>query len=112
MTGHHNLEIGILPRLLRRSTRDGRFSSLKQRTVCPGLSDDLQLVNDARKTAIIDRELAKRNIDIAALQETRLAASGSLKENEHTFSWQGLRPNKNNIHGVGIVVRNTILSSV
>ena len=30
----------------------------------PGLSDDLQKVNDARKTAIIELELAKRNIDI------------------------------------------------
>ncbi|GFS12151.1 hypothetical protein ElyMa_003104100 [Elysia marginata] len=47
----------------------------KRRSMCPGLSNGLQQVNDARKTAIIDRELAKQNIDIAALQETRLAAS-------------------------------------
>ncbi|GFS21690.1 hypothetical protein ElyMa_003344800 [Elysia marginata] len=80
--------------------------------MCPGLSDDLQQVNDARKTAIIDRELAKRNTDIAALQETSLAASGSLKEEEFTFFWKGLGPDKHRIHGVSIAVRNTILSSV
>jgi exonuclease III len=68
-------------------------------------------VNDARKTAIINRKLAKRNIDIAALQETSLAASGSLKE-EYTFFWQGLGPHEHRIHGVGIAVHNSILLSV
>ncbi|XP_037789963.1 uncharacterized protein LOC119585364 [Penaeus monodon] len=33
--------------------------------MCPGLSSDLQQVNDSRKTAIIDRELTRLNIDIA-----------------------------------------------
>ena len=65
--------------------------------MCPGLSDDLQQVKDARKTAIIDSELAKRNIDLAALQETRLAASGSLKE-KYTFFWQGLGPHPQDRH--------------
>ena len=63
-----------------------------------GLSDNLQQIHDARKTAIIDRELAKRNIDIAALQETRLAASGSLKEKDYTFFWQGLESDQHRIH--------------
>ncbi|KAK3797144.1 hypothetical protein RRG08_060488 [Elysia crispata] len=76
-----------------------------------GLSDDLQQANNARKTAITDREPAKRNIDIVALQETRLAASGSLKEKEHTFFWQGLGPDKHRIHGVGFALRNSKLSS-
>ena len=34
----------------------------------PGLSEDLQAIDDARKTAVIDRELHGLNIDIAALQ--------------------------------------------
>ena len=34
-----------------------------------GLTDDLQVVDDTRKTAIIDRELHRLNIDIAALQK-------------------------------------------
>ncbi|XP_037801349.1 uncharacterized protein LOC119596256 [Penaeus monodon] len=37
-------------------------------------------IDSARKTAIIDRELKRLNIDIAALQETQLSDSGSLKE--------------------------------
>lgn len=62
--------------------------------MCPGLSDDLQQIHDARKTAIIDRELSKLKVDIAALQETRLPASGSLKEKDYTFFWQGLEPDR------------------
>ena len=44
----------------------------------PGLTEDLQAVDDACKTAIIDRELPRLNIDIAALQETQLPESGKL----------------------------------
>lgn len=80
--------------------------------MCPGLSDDLQQVDDARKTAIIDRELAKRNIDIAALQETRLASSGSLKEKDYTLFWQGLESDERRLYGVGFAVRNSLLLSV
>ena len=80
--------------------------------MCPGLSDNLQQVDDARKTAIIDRELAKRNIDIAALQETRLASSGSLKEKNYTLFWQGLESDERRLYGVGFAVRNSLLSSV
>ena len=53
--------------------------------MCPGLSDDLQKIDDARKTAVIDRELKRLNIDIAGLQETRLPGDGSLKERDYTF---------------------------
>ena len=51
----------------------------------PGLSDDLLQVDDTRKTAIIDRELKRLNIDVAALQETRLPSNGSLREQDYTF---------------------------
>lgn len=80
--------------------------------MCPGLSDDLQQIDDARKTAIINRELTKLNIDIAALQETRLASSGSIKEKEYTFFWQGLGPDEHRLHGVGFAVRNSLLASI
>ena len=36
-----------------------------------GLSDDLQQIDALRKTTIIDAELHRLDIDIAALQETR-----------------------------------------
>lgn len=54
----------------------------------PGLSDDPQQIYDARKTAIMNRELRRLNIDIAALQETRLPSNGSLREQDYTFFWR------------------------
>ena len=55
--------------------------------MCPGLSDDLRQIDDLRKTAVIDAELSRLNVDIAALQETRLAANGTLREKDYTFYW-------------------------
>ena len=80
--------------------------------MCPGLSDDLQQISDARKTAIIDRELKRLNIDIAALQETRLPGCGSLKERDYTFFWQGQEQQEHRLYGVGFAVRNSLLSSI
>ena len=80
--------------------------------MCPGLNDDLQQIDDARKTAIIDCELGELNIDIAALQETRLPSSGNLKEKEYTFFWQGLEPDERRLYGVSFAVRNSLLSSL
>ena len=56
-----------------------RIASWNVRTMRPGLSNDLQQINDSRKLAIIDSELDRLNIDIATLQQTRLAENGSLK---------------------------------
>ena len=80
--------------------------------MCPGLSEDLQQIADTRKTAIIDRELTKRNICIAALQETKLASSGSLREENYTFFWKGREPEEPRQHGVSFAVRNDLLPSV
>ena len=55
-----------------------RFASWNIRTMCPGLSVDLQLMDDSRKTAIINKELARQKIDVACLQETRLAGTPSV----------------------------------
>ncbi|KAL9965475.1 hypothetical protein ACROYT_G029279 [Oculina patagonica] len=57
--------------------------------VCPGLSADLQQMDDSRKTAIINKELTRLNIDVACLQETWLADSGSLRESDFTFETVG-----------------------
>ena len=80
--------------------------------MCTGLSEDLEAVSDARKTAVIDRELLRLNIDIAALQETRLPSNGSLKEANYTFFWQGLEPTERRLHGVGFAVRNSLLPTM
>ena len=89
-----------------------RLASWNVRTMRPGLTEDLQTVDDARKTAVIDCELHRLNIDIAALQETRLPDSGSLKEERYTFFWQGKSAEEIREHGVGFAVRNTLLCTI
>ena len=77
-----------------------------------GLSDDLQQIDAARKTAIIDAELHRLDIDIAALQETRLADNGSLTEMHYTFFWQGKKLDDRRELGVSFAVRNSLLSII
>ena len=48
----------------------------------PVLSDNLQQVSDAWKTAVINNELCQLQVDIIALQETRLPESGIIRERE------------------------------
>ncbi|KAI8779230.1 Craniofacial development protein 2 [Biomphalaria glabrata] len=66
-----------------------RLATWNVRTMCPGLTDDLRQIDDARKTAVINNELKRLHIDIAALQETRLAENGMLRETDYTFFWKG-----------------------
>ena len=89
-----------------------RLASWNVRTMCPGITADLQLIDDARKTAIIDRELARLNIDIACLQETRLPESGTIKECNYTFFWQGGPMDTPRQHGVGFAIKNGLCSSI
>ena len=55
----------------------------------PGYNAHLQDTDDLRKTAIINKKLHRLRVDIAALQETRLADDGSLREQNCTFFWWG-----------------------
>ena len=66
-----------------------------------------------RRTALIACELARSNIDIAALSETRLPDEGSLEEigTGYTFFWSGLPTVSRRIHGVGFAVRTALLQS-
>lgn len=77
----------------------------------PGLYD-LQVIRDARKTAVINDELLRLQVDIAALQEAHLADSGTLKEKDYTFFWQGKSAEDHGEHGVGFAIRNTLLKMV
>ena len=86
-----------------------RLASWNVRTLTPGISDSVSGINDARKTAVIDKELTRLNIDIAALQETRLADSGTLKEKNFTFFWKGKSEEERREHGVGFAVSNKLL---
>lgn len=53
------------------------------------------------KTAVIDNELARLTFDIAALQETRIADYGSIREKQYAFFWQGRSKDDRREHGVG-----------
>lgn len=67
--------------------------------MCPGFTNDLQVIDEARKTTVIEKELARLNIHIACLQETCLADSGSIREANYTFYWQGLSQGSPRQHG-------------
>ena len=56
--------------------------------------------------------LVPHGTDIAALQETRFADSGTLKEKDYTFFWQGKSAEHRREQGVGFAVRNTLLKMV
>ena len=90
-----------------------RLGSWNVRTMCPGFTADpdcnLQRQGATRKTALIDRELAKLAVDVAALQETRLAESGSIKEQNYTFFWMGKAEDEHRTHGVGFAVSNKLV---
>ena len=88
------------------------FSTWNVRTMMTGMnmSQDLEPNRAAvRKTAIIDRELYKRKIDTAALQETRLAGSGTIKEQFYTFFWFGKTPKEPRLNGTCFAVANRLL---
>ncbi len=67
-----------------------------------------------RRTAIIARELRRYRIDLAALSETRLADEGQLKEEKggYTFFWKGKAADEPRIHGVGIAIRNQLITNL
>lgn len=67
-------------------------------------------MDDFRKTVTLNKELKRLYIDIACLQETRLADSGSLRESDYTFFWQGLSKDEPRQYGVGFAVRKSLLA--
>ena len=82
------------------------------RTMTSGLSDDLQEVNAARKTAVIDREQSRLQMGIVALQETRVPETGSVRERDFTLFWRGKPSDEVREHGEGFTVRNRLLGSI
>ena len=89
-----------------------KLATWNVRTMLTGISDDLESITDLRKTAVINNELSRLNVDIAALQETRLAEAASLKEKDYTFFWQGKAKDEKREHGVGFAVKNSLLKMV
>ena len=65
-------------------------------------------------TAIVGHELARYNIAVAALSETRRADTGCVKEMGagYTFFWNGKTETEPRVSGVGFAIRNDIASSL
>ena len=57
-------------------------------------------------------ELAKYNIDIAVLSETRFHASGSLNDLEYTFYWSGKPNGERREAGVGFAIKGDIVAKL
>ena len=67
-----------------------------------------------RMTAIVGHELARYNIAVAALSETRRADTGCVKEMGagYTFFWSGKAETEPRVSGVGFAIQNDIASSL
>ena len=57
-------------------------------------------------------ELAKYNIDIAVLSETRFHASGSLNDLEYTFYWSGKPNGERREAGIGFAIKRTMVAKL
>ena len=65
-----------------------------------------------RRTALVAMELAKYNIDISVLCETRLSESGSLNELEYSFFWSGKPEGERREVGVGFLIKKDIVTKL
>ena len=67
-----------------------------------------------RRTAFVARELRRLDIDIAALQETRLADEGQMTEvgGGYTFYWKGKDATDHRLYGVGFAVKNVLVKDM
>ncbi|XP_067930712.1 craniofacial development protein 2-like [Watersipora subatra] len=79
-----------------------------------GMSTDKDLdpaITTIRKPATINSELSHHGVDIAALQETDLAGTGTIKEANYTFLCFGRPPEDSRIYGIGFAISNRLLCS-
>ena len=65
-----------------------------------------------RRTALVAMELAKYNIGIAVLSETRFHASGSLNDLEYTFYWSGKPNGERREAVVGFAIKRDIVAKL
>ena len=75
------------------------------------LQDKTDTIRPERRTALVCKELARFNIDVAALSETRLPEEGNIKEagSGYTIFWKGKAPDEPHIHGVGFAIRTQLI---
>uniref|UniRef100_A0A0B7BSR0 Reverse transcriptase domain-containing protein n=3 Tax=Arion vulgaris TaxID=1028688 RepID=A0A0B7BSR0_9EUPU len=75
------------------------------------LLDNNKAERPERRTALVARELARYDIDIAALSETRLPDEGQLSEvgGGYTFFWSGRANTERRESGVGFAVKSHLV---
>ena len=61
---------------------------------------------------MINNELCRLQVDIIALQETRLPESGIIRERDYLFLWQGKAADETREHGVSFTIKNNLLGSI
>ena len=63
-----------------------------------------------RRSALVAWELARLDIDIAALSEVRFAEQGSLREDGagYTLFWSGKNKDERRLSGVGFMIKTSI----
>ena len=63
-----------------------------------------------RRSALVARELARLDIDIAVLSEVRFAEQGSLREDGagDTLFWSGKNKDERRLSGVGFMIKTSI----
>jgi len=90
----------------RTKERNYHFGTWNVRTLLDTADSD----RPARRTALVAAELKSYNIDIAALNATRLADEGSLSEvgEGYTFFWKDLPSDERRIHSVGFAIWTTL----
>ena len=69
-------------------------------------------IRPERRTSLVAMELAKYNIDIAALCEARLSESGSLNDLEYSFFWSGKPEGEGREAGVGFAIKKDIVTKL
>ena len=97
--------------------RSGSVNTSKQQIKLANWNVRTLLDNETRperQTALVAKILARYDIDVATLTETRLSGEGSLNEagQGYTFFWRGVAEGQPRIHGVCIAVKNSILNSL
>ena len=65
-----------------------------------------------RCTALVAMELAKYNIDIAALCETKFSEAGCLNDLEYSFFWSGKPEGERMEAGVGFAIKKDIITKL
>ncbi|XP_045101450.1 uncharacterized protein LOC123498409 [Portunus trituberculatus] len=75
------------------------------------LQDVANTSRPERRTALVCKELARFNVDVAALSKTRLPEEGNIREagTGYTIFWRGKAPEEPRTHGVGFAIRSQLV---